>query len=359
MKRNLSFIILIVSILLSSAFSAGAVQEFSSEGLSFSVPDFLYNDSFWAEQQSYTYAFCDSDDKIEFNVNIFENEGYTYSGMDEEILASYASDFEDSIVSEGYIVESVSVESYVLSNGIEGVHIDILLKNGERNQLYWFTTEDMCYQLDFYFEDDECISYVTEIMNSVVIVPSEVYSGNITPSVNGEEETIIDDYSYTDNSYYDDVNDVEENTYYSEYSNETVNIDGDSAKIDNKSFLFVIVCLGCAVITGVIMFFKKKRAEKNNVNPFNAGGVQPGYFNNQNNVYGAQYTPVNSDNRQMPVQNNYQTGNGYIENTGYAPDYDYSNKLDITFNGTDDFSKTEYRRATANMERKFSDYEEE
>ena len=63
--------------------------------------------------------------------------------------------------------------------------------------------------------------------------------------------------------------------------------------------------------------------------------------------------------QQTPAQTNIDSTNGYIQNTGYAPDYDYSNKLDITLNSTDDFSKTEYRRATADMEMKYTTDEEE
>ena len=104
------------------------------------------------------------------------------------------------------------------------------------------------------------------------------------------------------------------------------------------------------------MFFKRKKSRKENVQPLNSS-VQPVYFNNNAGQQGARYTPDNYNNQQY--QNGYQCGSGYVENTGYAPDYDYSNKLDITLNSTDDFSKTEYRLATLNMDKKFTHDEED
>ncbi len=354
MKRSLTFIILIVSIFFCSTFYVGAVQNFSYEGLSFSVPDSFQNDELWAEQQGYVYAFCDNDDKIEFNVVVSDNEGFTYAGMDEETLASYASDFEDSLALEGYSVERISVAPYVISDVIDGVYFDIILLNGERNQFFWFATEDKCYQLDFYYEDDDCIRFVTEIMNSVVIVPADIFNEAHTPS-DSDEETTDGDYSDT----HDSLNNVTKETLCSENSeqtNKSDKIDGDILSDKRNPMIIVTVCLGCAVIAGVIMFFKRKKSRNENTQPINSA-VQPVYFNNNAGQQGTRYIHGNYNNQQ--TQDSYQGGSGYVENTGYAPDYDYSNKLDITLNSTDDFSKTEYRMATLNMDKKFTHDEED
>lgn len=358
MKRRLTFIILIVSIFFCTTFCVGAVQSFSCDGLGFTVPDSFRNDELWAQQQGYAYAFCDNDDKIEFNIVVSDNEGFTYSGMDEETLASYASDFEDSLALEGYTVESIRVAPYVISDIVEGVYFDIILLNGERNQFFWFATEDKCYQFDFYYEDVDYTGFVTEIMNSVVIAPSDFYDEGHTPSC-GDVETTDEGYSDTHISQYDNLNNITKDTLYNdntEQINKSDKNDGDILSDKRNPVIILTVCLGCAVIAGVIMFFKRKKSRKENLQPLNCS-VQPVYFNNNAGQQGARYTPDNYNNQQY--QNGYQGGSGYVENTGYAPDYDYSNKLDITLNSTDDFSKTEYRLATLNMDKKFTHDEED
>ena len=129
-----------------------------------------------------------------------------------------------------------------------------------------------------------------------------------------------------------------------------------------SSLIYVIVAAVAAGVSALIGAVKKKKAKKNAEKAFSQMGNNPVCFNPQTDAYRAQYMPNQNAAQQAypqqpPVQNNQ--GNGYIENSGYAPDYDYSNKLDITLNGTDDFSKTEYRRATADMEKRFSEDEEE
>ena len=323
-----------------------AVREFSGYGLSFSVPEFMQNDPEWAQQQGYVYAFCDDDSKIEFNVSIFDNEGYIYSGLDDESLRAYASDFEDSLAVSGVIAESVEIIPYKLSGGAEGMFFNILLVSGEKNYFYWLATEETCYQLDFYFEDVDCEKYVEQIMSTVVITLSESY-GETDEEIT-DDEIILDDGS--DDIYIDEAITLEETTSFvecKETTDKTVNIDGEPTKNDKNIFKLVIVILGLAAISGVIMFFKKKKEKKDLAEFLNSGAN-----------YGVPCTPRPADNQQTVPQNNYQ-GGGYIENTGYAPDYDYSNKLDMTFDSTDDFSKTEYRIATRNMEKKFTDYEED
>lgn len=349
MKRSLSFILFTVAIFLGGTFSASAVREFSGDGLSFSVPDVMQNDSDWAQQQGYAYAFCDDDSKIEFNVNIFANEGYISSGLDDESLKAYASDFEDSLTMSGEIVDSISIEPYKLSDGAEGMFFKILLASGEKNYFYWLATKETCYQFDFYFDDADCEKYVEQIMSTVVIESSESYGK--TDEAITDDEIILDEDFDADDIYIDEATDVEgvnSSAESEKVTNKTENKDGEPTKDDKNILKFVIVIIGLAAISGVIMFFKKKKEKKDLAEFLNSGAN-----------YGVPYTPRPADNQQTQPAENFYQGGGYVENTGYAPDYDYSNKLDMTFDGTDDFSKTEYKIATQNMEKKFSDYEED
>ncbi len=178
-----------------------------------------------------------------------------------------------------------------------------------------------------------------------------------------EYEKVLCYFSTKD--YYYVVSILNEGEIYREYIDTVINsieIDGKPMKRDMSSLIYVIVAAVAAGVSALIGAVKKKKAKKNAEKAFSQMGNNPVYFNPQTDAYRAQYMPNQNAAQQAypqqpPVQNNQ--GNGYIENSGYAPDYDYSNKLDITLNGTDDFSKTEYRRATADMEKRFSEDEEE
>ncbi|MBR5825753.1 MAG: hypothetical protein IKY78_01565 [Clostridia bacterium] len=119
----------------------------------------------------------------------------------------------------------------------------------------------------------------------------------------------------------------------------TVKIDGKAAtNTGYYSYIGIVVAL--AVIRIISKIFKKKKTKKNAP----ATNNTPNYFDPRTDAYGAQYNNQN---------------NGYVENNGYSPDYNYSNNLDTTLTNTSDFSKTEYRNATSGMDRNTSAYEEE
>jgi len=177
MKRSITLIFFIIAMLSVGAFSASAQQDFQYEELSFSVPDIMENDEDWALQQGFTYAFCDSQEKIELNISVYENDGFSYAGMDDESLENYASSLEDYFTQSGYVVEDTKVEAYNLSNGIEGVNVTVSLGGGEKGLFYWFTAESKCYDLEFYIGDEAYGKYVTEVMNTVSIVPLAAEQG--------------------------------------------------------------------------------------------------------------------------------------------------------------------------------------
>ena len=463
---------------------AGAAQQYSNEELSFSVPDIMENDTAWAQNNSFAYAFCDSGENIEFNVAIYENDGFSYAGMDSESLQNYAESIEDYFINAGYVVDSVTVDDYRLYSGVEGVNVKIYLGSGEKGDFYWFTTETMCYDLEFYIEDEAYATYIAEVMNTVSIKPygdtvaDEVpdvipddgdATGTVTGDFSAEAEPLpgemtvgtdgitielpdfmVEDKEwaqnakqailYTTTDYLFNVgieildnndsvsfvgvkdkdfkaifeelkNDageeyekyelvsyetieingfegiklvlnviekgfneyektlcmfstknnrycvsiLNEGTVYADYIDDIINsikIEGKPYKEINTTVIYVIIGAVVGGISGLIKTLKKKKEKKNA-----SVGATPIYFNPQTEAYGNGYMP--NQPQQTPAQTNIDSTNGYIQNTGYAPDYDYSNKLDITLNSTDDFSKTEYRRATADMEMKYTNDEEE
>ena len=483
MKRSLTLVLIIIAIFSVCVFSASAQQVYTEDELTFSVPDMMENDAAWAAENDYTYAFYDEGENIELCVSVYENDGFSNIGMDEESLANYASSLEDYFVQSGYTVTTSKVEAYKLANGYEGVEVTIALANGEKGNFYWFTTDRMCYDLDFYIYDEAYEMYVDQVMNSVAIVASATQSGTVVPPVteavppvteevtdNSNDFIIGDEYAeepadteeypydgegedgpeiYTvkdltieipalldvdsyDGTYKlwktDDIGlfvevnsransddemaaDFKEEDFKLLYANiainddtvkellvkENVKINGfkgiklvyravisgleykhhhyffatkdtvyeiiistgsekyeayvdsiiNTVKIDSKPltntgyYIYIVVIVLLAVLRIVSKVRKNKKAKKNAP----ATNNTPNYFNPDTDAYGAQY-------------NNNQN-NGYVENNGYAPDYNYSNNLDTTLTNTSDFSKTEYRNATAGMEKNASAYEEE
>ena len=479
MKRSLTLVLIIIAIFSVCVFSASAQQSFTNDELTFSVPDMMKNDADWAAENDYTYAFYDEGENIELCVSVYENDGFSNIGMDEESLANYASSLEDYFVQSGYTVTTSKVEAYKLANGYEGVEVTIVLANGEKGNFYWFTTDRMCYDLDFYIYDEAYEMYVDQVMNSVAIVASATQSGTVVPPVTeavppvteevtdnsndfiiGEEPADTEEYPYDgegedgpeictfkgltievpailkadpdDGTYkmwrtedeklfleiYTRPNSDEEiavnfkdedfKTLFTDIKlkdsdikelieTENVKINGfkgvklvytavyngreyeisryffatkdtiyevlvttgldiyegyvdsiiNTVKIDGKAatntgyYTYIGIVVALAVIRIVSKVRKNKKAKKNAP----ATNNTPNYFNPDTDAYGAQY-------------NNNQN-NGYVENNGYAPDYNYSNNLDTTLTNTSDFSKTEYRNATAGMEKNASAYEEE
>lgn len=479
MKRSLTLVLIIIAIFSVCVFSASAQQVYTEDELTFSVPDMMKNDAAWAAENDYTYAFYDEGENIELCVSVYENDGFSNIGMDEESLANYASSLEDYFVQSGYTVTTSKVEAYKLANGYEGVEVTIALANGEKGNFYWFTTDRMCYDLDFYIYDDAYEMYVDQVMNSVAIVASATQSGTVVPPVTetvppvteevtdnsndfiiGEEPADTEEYPYDgegedgpeictfkgltievpailkadpdDGTYkmwrtedeklfleiYTRPNSDEEiavnfkdedfKTLFTDIKlkdsdikelieTENVKINGfkgvklvytavyngreyeisryffatkdtiyevlvttgldiyegyvdsiiNTVKIDGKAatntgyYTYIGIVVALAVIRIVSKISKKKKTKKNAP----ATNNTPNYFNPDTDAYGAQY-------------NNNQN-NGYVENNGYAPDYNYSNNLDTTLTNTSDFSKTEYRNATAGMEKNTSAYEEE
>ncbi len=493
MKRSLILLVLIISLISVGAFSASALQTYENGELRFSVPDALVNDAQWAQQQGYTYAFCDSGDNIELDVSVFPNDGFAFAGMDDASLDNYASVLEDNFTQEGYSVNSVEVVACDLSDSVEGVNVTVNFASGEIGDFYWYATETTCYDLEFYVFDSSYSKYIEEVMSSVSIVPAVNQGGSVadddapdfeiddtedvtdsavqpseganskkTVSSRGitieipdfmveDEEWALEgeqDFLYTTRDYlfqvsvetiantddisfvkvkdsefkelfatlkedakdkfdkyelisYDTVKvngfegikfliataegdiEYERTIYYFSTKDyvytvtfldegnvytgsidtiiNSMSIDGKALNRDYSSVIYIIVAVAFAGISSLIGFIKKKKAKKNMPlgYPTPDGSNNPVYFNPQTDAYGAQYRPEQNAYPQTPAQPNYQNGNGYIQNTGYAPDYDYSNKLDTTLNRTDDFSKSEYRRVTADMEKKFTDDEVE
>ena len=120
----------------------------------------------------------------------------------------------------------------------------------------------------------------------------------------------------------------------------------NTVKIDNKPATNTgyYIYIAFAILIFIISFISKSRKIKKEKKNAPATNNTPNYFDPRTDAYGAQYNNQN---------------NGYVENNGYSPDYNYSNNLDTTLTNTSDFSKTEYRNATSGMERNTSAYEEE
>lgn len=480
MKRSLTLIILVIAMFSVCAFSVSAQQEYKNDELTFSVPDIMENDAAWAAQNNYTYAFYDTQGKIELCISVYENDGFSYVGMDDASLEEYASSLEDYFVQSGYTVESSDVKKYKLLNGYEGLEVTIVLANGEKGVFYWFTTDSMCYDFEFYVYDEAYNKYINEVMNTAAIVPAAEQGTVVVPPVTEEatnsdngflvdgeynevptgteeypvdgaddKETITasrqgltmelpgilkedsDDGSYKmwstadaglfvelftrpnsddeiavgfkDDDFQTLFNNIksEDDSVKELIATENIKINGfkgvrlvytavlygfeyefnhnffatkdtvyevvvitgsdkyaeyvdsiiNTVKIDGKAatntgyYIYIAAIIALAVIRIVSKALKNKKAKKNNPGTNNT----PNYFNPQTDAYGAQY-----DNQQTPNQSE-----GYVENNGYAPDYNYSNNLDTTLTNTNDFSKTEYNMATADMEKKYDGFEEE
>lgn len=480
MKRSLTLVLFVIAIFSVCVFSSSAVQEFTDNGLTFSVPDILKNDADWAESNDYSYAFCDDQECMELCVSVYPNDGFTYAGMDEESLANYASSMEEYFSNQGQNIEAVDANAYKLGN-VDGLEITIDVSADEKIVYYWFATDEMCYDFDFYIYDEAYNKYISEVMNTATIVPTEGQSNVVVPPVT-EEVTDNNSGIVSDNDITEDTADTEEHPFDGADDNgpeictfkgltievpailkadpddgtykmwrtedaklfleiytrpnsdeeiavnfkdedfktlftdiklkdsdikeliatENVKINGfkgiklvytavyygfeyemshfffvtkdtiyevlittgsnsyegyvdsiiNTVKIDGKAatnngyYTYIGIVVALAVIRIISKIFKKKKTKKNAPETNNT----PNYFNPQTDAYGTQY-----NNQQTPGQNN-----GYVENSGYAPDYNYSNNLDTTLTNTSDFSKTEYRNATAaDIEKNYSGYEEE
>lgn len=197
MKKLYMFAVLLVLISCSVIFTVNAEAPYSYRGLSFSVPEFLKNDTQWAANANYVYAFCDSETNMEFNVSVYENEGYSNIGLDEEALESYARSLEESYDA------AVTVENYRLSDGFSGVKVNLEYTQGEKGVFYWFATDELCYDLDFVFYDESYIGNAEDIMSTVVIEGTPCIDPQSVENNGERSEALTDSYIYepVDKSY--------------------------------------------------------------------------------------------------------------------------------------------------------------
>ncbi|MBR3815702.1 MAG: hypothetical protein IKJ27_03125 [Clostridia bacterium] len=197
MKKLFRLAVITLLIIFSAVLTASAETPYSYRGLSFSVPEFLKNDVQWATNADYAYAFCDSETKMEFNVSVYENEGYSYVGLDDEALSSYAQSLEESYEA------TITVENYSLSNGFSGIKINLDYEQGEKGYSYWFATDELCYDLDFVFYDESYTGYAQQIMSTVAIDGMPCVDVQAVSEGEDKHEVLTDGYIYEseDRSY--------------------------------------------------------------------------------------------------------------------------------------------------------------
>lgn len=197
MKKLYRFAVIFVLIMCSALFTANAETPYNHKGVSFSIPEFLKNDTQWAANANYIYAFCDSETNMEFNVSVYENESYSYAGLDEEALEAYARSLEESYDA------TITVENYRLSDGFAGVKVNLEYNQGGKGIFYWFTTNELCYDLDFVFYNDSYVSYAESIMSTVVIDGKPCVDTQAVDNDEEQPEILTDSYIYEplDKSY--------------------------------------------------------------------------------------------------------------------------------------------------------------
>lgn len=265
MKKILSLAVLLAVMLSLGIFSVAAEKEYTVEDLSFTVPDFLVNDAQWAESSGFDFAFSDTDVNMELNISVYENEGYSYSGLDEEALEEYGS-----LISEKYNtgdyspLESVTVTNYSLENGTDGIRIDILFAE-EQYVFYWFATESTCYDLNFYIYGSDYLTYVDQVIKTVNI-------GAVIPEADLEVPNTEDNTGEGDGNV-------------PELSDDIVASDADSEvgkESDNKIYLVIAVAaIVLAIVISVVIVIRKKQSKK---------AVET-YLSDQNNDSGVYYDP--------------------------------------------------------------------
>lgn len=202
MKKLYRFAVIALLIIFSAAFTANAETPYSHKGLSFSVPEFLKNDAQWAANANYIYAFCDNETNMEFNVSVYENEGYSYAGLDDEALEVYSRSLEESYDA------TVTVENYRLTSGFSGLKVNLGYTQGEKGISYWFATDEFCYDLDFVFYDESYISHAESIMSTVKIDGMPCVDSEAVKNDGEQAELLTDSYIYepVDKSYtYDGI----------------------------------------------------------------------------------------------------------------------------------------------------------
>ncbi len=280
MKKVFTLCVAFILISLVGTFGVFAA-DYSYGDMKLSVPDFLTNDAQWAESSGFKFAFSDSDVNMELNISVYDNEDYSYEGLDEDNLNDYAQFLREKYETGDYSpVESVTVTSYSTKEGIAGIRSDLIFED-EQYVFYWFATEELCYDFNFYIYNSEFLSYPQQIIETLVIGTAVDQTEAVTtPSEPDETMPVLSD---------DDVE-----------------ADGDGqVKQENNysgimSFPWPAIIFAVALISLIVLLIVKRK-KRNDIaeapaQPENNGGI---YFDPATGNY---YRAVSPDENIAPGQ---------------------------------------------------------
>lgn len=304
MKKILTLIAALIIISTIASFGVCAA-DYTYGDMTISVPDFLKNDAAWAADSGFAYAFSDADVNMELNVSVYENEEYSYEGLDEDNLNDYAQLLRERYETGDYSpLNSVVVTSYLTEEGVAGIRSDLVFED-EQYVFYWFATDDTCYDLNFYIYNSEYLTYLEQIIKTLVIgTPELTTESEVTTEAADETMPVLSD------------DDVESD------GDGQVADDGNLSKIMMNPLPAVVFILALILLIVVLAVKKKKKSDKVTTVQKNDSDTGIYYDPNTGNYYktisdndgvtpgqpiGYIYYPVQGDNNQQ--NNNDSTQN--------------------------------------------------
>lgn len=287
MKKRILFLVFsCVFLALFFGFSSYAA-DYTLQDMSITIPDFLVNDSDWAAESGFDYAFSDVDINMELNVSVYDNEGFSYEGLDDENLNDYSQLLREKYETGDYSpLVNITVSSVSAESGVAGIRSDLVFED-EHYVFYWFATDKLCYDFNFYIYNSDYLGYPAQIIESLHI------GEKITDVVTTEAEEVTTEVGET----------------LPVLSDEVVEADGDGKVVNDDDRLSKIlvfplpaILFAVALIGFIVLLIKRKKKE-----PVNPVQTEQHKTSDNSGIYfdpktGKYYKNVSPDEKVSPGQ---------------------------------------------------------